>query len=136
MKILQFAFDSDEKNAYLPHNYTTSNCVVFTGTHDNDTTVGWFLSEKASQAAKERAVRYAHSDGKEIHWDFVRLALGSVASLALIPMQDILGFGTDCRMNLPSTSSGNWRWRCGSRHFTEGICQRLKDETLFYGRGP
>lgn len=137
MKILQFAFDSDEKNAYLPHNYESTNCVVYTGTHDNDTTVGWFFSETVAQRSKERALRYAHSEvGSPVHWDFLRMAYSSTAALALVPLQDALGFGSDCRMNTPSTSRGNWRWRCAERFLTEDLARRLRDEAGFYNRLP
>jgi 4-alpha-glucanotransferase len=136
MKILQFAFDSGAENSYLPHNFTTPNCVIYSGTHDNDTTLGWYFDSGVSQAGKDRAVRYANSNGDRIHWDFLRLAYGSVAELAVIPMQDVLGFGNDCRMNLPSSKNENWRWRCASRFFTVDISQALLDEVLFYNRHP
>ncbi len=137
MKVLQFAFDSDAANSYLPHNYTTPNCVVYTGTHDNDTTVGWFLSDKVGQESKSRALRYANSKvGAPIHWDFIRMAFASVAAVAIVPMQDVLGFGSDCRMNVPSTTEGNWLWRCAPQYFSEEISNRLQDETAFYGRTP
>ncbi|MEJ2689363.1 MAG: 4-alpha-glucanotransferase [Deltaproteobacteria bacterium] len=136
MKVLQFAFDSDESNAYLPHNYTTTNCLVYTGTHDNDTAVGWYLSPKVPESCKARLRRYANSDGRQINWDFIRLALSSVAAAAIIPMQDILGFGSDCRMNMPSTIKGNWRWRCAEQHLNDAIADRLFSETSFYGRLP
>lgn len=135
MKVLQFAFDSDATNSFLPHNYSTTNCVVYTGTHDNDTTVGWFLSGAVSQESKDRALRYANSHvGNPVHWDFIRMALASVAALAIVPMQDVLGFGSDCRMNIPSTTQNNWRWRCAPENFSREISARLKDETIFYGR--
>ena len=137
MKVLQFAFDSDQTNAYLPCNYATTNCVVYTGTHDNDTTVGWYFSDKAGQAAKERLMRYAHSrEGSPVHWDFIRLGMASVAAVLIIPLQDVLGFGSDCRMNLPSTSQGNWRWRVAPRFLTGPLAVRLRDETVFYNRDP
>ncbi len=135
MKILQFAFDSDENNPYLPHNYTTTNCVVFTGTHDNDTTLSWYLTPKVSAASKVNAMRYANSQGKgQVHWDFIRMAFSSIADIAIIPLQDVLGFGGDCRMNQPSTTQGNWRWRVAPRFLTEEIRGRLRSETLFYNR--
>lgn len=135
MKVLQFAFDSDAANSYLPHNFTTTNCVVYTGTHDNDTTLGWYLSPKVPPESKERALRYAGCPGnREIHWDFIRLAFSTVADLAIIPLQDILGFGSDCRMNMPSTTEGNWLWRCAPRFLTQELAQRLRDETFFYNR--
>ncbi|HID97214.1 MAG TPA: 4-alpha-glucanotransferase, partial [Thermodesulfobacteriaceae bacterium] len=134
MKILQFAFDSDENNLYLPFNFKTTNCVVYTGTHDNDTTLGWYLDDNVPERAKERARRCANSDGSRIHWDFIRMAFGSVAETAIIPMQDVLGFGNDCRMNHPSTTEGNWTWRCAPRFMSSEIVRRLRDETRFYNR--
>lgn len=135
MKVLQFAFDSDEKNAYLPHNYPTTNCVVYTGTHDNDTTVGWYFSDKAAQSSKDKAMRYAHSaPGSPIHWDFIRMAFASVAAVAMVPLQDVLGFGSDCRMNIPSTARGNWRWRVAPRFLTDEVRHRLRSEAGFYNR--
>ncbi|MFZ5759225.1 MAG: 4-alpha-glucanotransferase [Thermodesulfobacteriota bacterium] len=134
MKVLQFAFDSDQNNSYLPHTYTTTNCVVYTGTHDNDTTIGWYFDPMVSSAAKDRARRYANSDGQVIHRDFIRLAYSSVAALALIPLQDVLGFGSDCRMNRPSVADGNWLWRCAPRFLTSDVARYLADEALFYGR--
>jgi 4-alpha-glucanotransferase len=117
MRVLQFAFGDDPKAVdYRPHNYIP-NCAVYTGTHDNDTTVGWFQSEAgagttrtAEQVDRERelTLRYVQSDGHEIHWDMIRLAMASVARLAVFPMQDVLGLGTEARMNLPSTSRDNW----------------------------
>lgn len=134
MKILQFAFEPDEANIYLPHNYSTTNCVVYTGTHDNDTTVGWYFDGAVSAAAKDRARRYANSDGGVIHRDFIRMAYSSVANLAVVPLQDALGFGSDCRMNRPSVSEGNWAWRCASRFLTYDLARYLADEAVFYGR--
>lgn len=136
MKVLQFAFDSDEKNPYLPHNFKDPNCVVYTGTHDNSTTVGWYLDPKVSERSKARARRYANSDGSRIHWDFIRMAYSSVARLAIIPMQDCLGFGDDCRMNKPSTSKGNWRWRLAPEFITNTLKEALLDEARFYNRVP
>ncbi len=135
MKILQFAFDSDHNNNYLPHNYTTTNCVVFTGTHDNNTTLGWYLGNEMAPQAKTKVDRYLNirEDG-QIHWHFIRLAFSSIASVAIIPIQDVLGFGEDCRMNKPGTAEGNWRWRCAARFLNDDVCARLKSETEFYGR--
>ena len=134
MKVLQFAFDSDETNPYLPHNFEGPDFVVYTGTHDNSTTVGWYLDPEVSDRAKARARRYANSDGSRIHWDFIRMAYASVASLAVVPMQDALGFGDDCRMNRPSSSKGNWVWRVAARFLTQEIEQALSDEARFYNR--
>jgi 4-alpha-glucanotransferase len=135
MKILQFAFDSDADNLYLPHNFETSNCIVYTGTHDNDTTVGWYLDENVDQKSKDRLRRYANCDGTVIHKDAIRLAYSSVAQLAVVPIQDVLGFGTDCRMNTPSTSTGNWTWRCGPEFLRNDVAKYLRREIQFYGRG-
>jgi len=134
MKILQFAFGSDAANPFLPFNFPR-NCVVYTGTHDNDTTVGWFNS--ASEYEKERLQRYLgclSSDG--IHWDLIRLALSSVANQALIPLQDLLGLPTEARMNYPSKPEGNWEWRYPSDDLTSELRDRLKSLTELYGRAP
>lgn len=133
MKILHFAFDSDADNLYLPHNYLTANCVVFTGTHDNDTSLGWYLGE-CSEEIRARVRRYAHSDCQEVHWDLIRLALSSVAATAIIPLQDLMGFGGDCRMNLPGTVAGNWLWRFTARFLTPELADRMRNECEFYGR--
>jgi 4-alpha-glucanotransferase len=139
------AFGNDPKAPeYIPHSHI-KNCVVYTGTHDNDTTVGWFTSEPGSQTTqtteeilKERdyALKYCGTDGNEIHWDFIRLAMGSVAYIAIFPLQDVLGLGTEARMNLPSTSSGNWEWRFTEDMLTPAIKQRLKELTRIYERSP
>ncbi|MBE9191041.1 4-alpha-glucanotransferase [Gloeocapsopsis crepidinum LEGE 06123] len=132
MKILQFAFGSDAANPFLPFNFPR-NCVVYTGTHDNDTTVGWFNS--ASEYEKERLLRYLgciSSDG--IHWDLIRLALSSVANQALIPLQDLLGLATEARMNYPSKPEGNWEWRYSASDLTPELSDRLKSLTELCGR--
>lgn len=134
MKVLQFAFDSDEKNPYLPHNLTSDNSVIYTGTHDNDTTLGWFLGEQVSAATREKVKRYLHSDGTDISHDLIRLALASVARIAIFPMQDALNFGNDCRMNKPGTTAGNWQWRCAPRFINREVSEWLRDETVFYNR--
>ncbi|NPA95194.1 MAG: 4-alpha-glucanotransferase [Thermodesulfobacteria bacterium] len=136
MKVLMFAFDSDEKNLYLPHNYEHTNFYVYSGTHDNNTAVGWYLDPQVPEYAKARIRRYANSDGNRIHWDFLRLAYSSVARTAIMPMQDVLGFGSDCRMNTPATSKGNWRWRLAERFITQQIKEALFSEAKFYARIP
>jgi 4-alpha-glucanotransferase len=108
MRILQFAFAGDTTNTFLPHNYV-ANTVVYSGTHDNDTTIGWFAT--ATNREREFVKRYIGTDGKEIQWDFIRLALQSVADLAVFPLQDVLGLGTEARMNFPGKPLGNWAWR-------------------------
>ena len=142
MRILQFAFSSDTANQDLPHNYQR-NVVVYTGTHDNDTTVGWFNSvagqgstRSAAQIKKERefCMKYLKTDGKEIHWDLIRAVLASVAYTAIIPLQDLLGVGTEARMNLPNSTSGNWSWRFRAEALTSQHAIRLRELTDTYGR--
>lgn len=135
MKVLQFAFDGDEKNLYLPHNYTTTNSVVYTGTHDNNTALGWYLDSTTSEELRGVLRRYLNTDGREISHDLIRCAMGSVARLAIVPLQDVLGFGGDCRLNTPGTSQGNWRWRCAPRFLSNAAARWLRQETIFYNRG-
>jgi 4-alpha-glucanotransferase len=135
MKILQFAFDSDRGNGFLPYNYTDRNCIVYTGTHDNDTTVGWF--NERSPEAQANVVDYLGCVGNDgIHWAMIRLALSSVGNTAVLPFQDILGLGTDAKMNTPSQATGNWGWRCRGEAFNEELSGRLKYLTYVYGRAP
>ncbi len=132
MKILQFAFDSREESDYLPHNYE-HNCVVYTGTHDNDTTAGWY--EKLKRKDKSFARRYLQiRERKEIHWTFIRAALSSVADTAVIPMQDYLGLGGEARMNTPSTLGMNWKWRMNAGDCTDELAQRIRTMVKLYGR--
>lgn len=134
MKVLQFGFDFNEKNCHLPHNYDSTDGVVYTGTHDNNTTLGWFMDAGLDEGVRNQVRRYLGCDGRTISHDLVRLAFASVAGLAIIPLQDILGFGGDCRMNTPGTSEGNWRWRCAARFLTAEVAGWLRDETAFYNR--
>lgn len=135
MKILQFAFGSDPVNPYLPFNYYSRNCVVYTGTHDNDTTIGWFNT--ASDYEKQRLLLYLGCISPEgIHWDTIRLAFTSVANQAIIPLQDVLGLGSEARMNVPSKSEGNWEWRYQPEALTEELGDRLKTLTELCGRAP
>ncbi|MBI4677566.1 MAG: 4-alpha-glucanotransferase [Elusimicrobia bacterium] len=143
MRVLQFAFGSDSKNTHLPHNFTPDS-VVYTGTHDNDTAVGWFFGEEAEPAAKRRkeykeersfALRYMNSDGWEVHWDLIRLATASVARTAVFPVQDLLGLGDQARMNRPGKTEGNWAWRLEPGALTHAVGGRLADLALTYGRG-
>jgi 4-alpha-glucanotransferase len=131
MKILQFAFDSGEENDYLPHTFV-KNCIVYTGTHDNDTVTGWY--NKAKKEDREYVLDYMHSGGKEIHWDFVRLAFASVADLAIIPMQDLLGLGSEARMNLPGTTVNNWMWRMDHEQMSDELAKKMVHLTKLYGR--
>lgn len=136
MKVLQFAFDSREESDYLPHNYI-ANSVVYTGTHDNDTTLGWY--EKLPEADKEFCDRYLNLTGKkpeEIRWEFVRAAFSSVSNLAVIPMQDYLGLGSEARINTPSTLGDNWKWRMKKGAFTEELAAQIREMAVTYGRAP
>ena len=118
MKVLQFAFDSREESDYLPHNYER-NCVVYTGTHDNDTILGWYyvMSEEDREFSKEY-MGNAKSTDEELPWDFIRMSMESVANLAVTPMQEFLGLGTEARINYPSTLGNNWKWRLLPGQFT------------------
>ena len=108
MKILQFAFNADSTNSFLPHNYT-QNCVVYSGTHDNDTTFGWYQSSPAFE--QHRAREYTNGNGLEINWDFIRLGMLSVADQAIFPLQDFMNLDATHRMNIPGTVKNNWLWR-------------------------
>ncbi len=134
MKVLQFAFDTAEDNDYLPHNYP-ENCVVYTGTHDNDTTRGWFDSQ--AEWVKQNVRDYCGSRGDEwIVDDMIRLALRSRASVAVIPMQDYLELGSEGRINTPSTLGGNWCWRLDSAACTGELAGRMRDLARIYRRLP
>lgn len=132
MKILQFAFDSREESDYLPHNYT-ANSIVYTGTHDNDTTVGWF--EKLNRKDKAFAKKYLNiRSNKDAQWAFIRAALASVSDTCIIPIQDYLGLGTEARINIPSTLGTNWKWRMLPGQFTGELAAKMSDMTKLYGR--
>jgi len=133
MKILVFAFGDDARNPFLPHNYTP-NCVVYTGTHDNDTAAGWY--QNAPEATRDFARRYLARDGHDIAWDLIRAAWSSVAVFALAPMQDLLSLDNRARMNYPSRASGNWQWRMPAGALNEGLRARLAEHNRLYGRTP
>lgn len=135
MKVLQFAFDSREESDYLPHSYQT-NCVVYTGTHDNNTINGWYddLTEEDRQLSLDYMNNWA-TKREEIHWDFIRLALQSVARLAVIPVQDYLGLGKEARINVPSTLGGNWRWRLLPGEITSELTEKCRHMARLYHRG-
>lgn len=141
MQILQFAFSPDPgADSLKPYSFVP-NSVVYTGTHDNDTTCGWFAASSGStlddeqvNAERELMLRYIGTDGSEINWDLIRLALASVADMAIIPLQDLLGLGSEARMNKPARESGNWGWRFMAEQLTPVISQRLADLTETYGR--
>jgi 4-alpha-glucanotransferase len=132
LKVLQFAFAPDGSSIYLPHRYE-KNCVVYTGTHDNDTTIGWH----SELGAAERAFLDAYLDGvdeKRVHWQLIRLAMGSVADVCVIPMQDVLGLPSSARMNRPQTAQGNWQWRLLPGQFDDTTVQELANVTRLFGR--
>lgn len=131
MRVLQFAFGASAHNQHLPHEYTHDS-VVYTGTHDNDTTLGWFKSCAAGERAF--ALRYAASDGRAFNWDLLRLAWASVADTAIAPLQDVLGLGSEARMNLPGRASGNWVWRCTEEQLSPALSARLAQVTSTYAR--
>lgn len=131
MRVLQFAFGGDARNRYLPHWYT-HDTAVYTGTHDNDTACGWFSACGAHE--REFALRYMHSDGHAINWDLMRLALASVADTAIIPLQDVLGLGSEARMNTPGRLEDNWAWRCTASQLTGDASKRLAALTTTFGR--
>jgi 4-alpha-glucanotransferase len=145
MRILQFAFSSDPSaDYYKPHSYI-ENCVAYTGTHDNNTLMGWLREDdnivrqklKDPHEEKKRAFRYIgcrSARKKNIHWDFIRALMMSSARMVIIPMQDLLGLGEEARMNYPSTSEGNWEWRISAKQFTQVLRKKILDLTEIYGR--
>ena len=133
MKVLQFAFGDTPANPYLPHNFTR-NCAVYTGTHDNDTTLGWHHS--LNNDVLHNVHSYMGTDGHDIAWDLIRLALGSVADTAIIPLQDLLSLDSRARMNTPGKAEGNWSWRVHPHQVTDGLGDRLREETRRFNRLP
>jgi len=135
MKVLQFAFSEDlPTNANAPHNHIR-NAVVYTGTHDNNTTRGWFRIELDARG-KERLFGYLGRkvEASEVHWELIRLAMMSVCETAITPMQDVLGLGEEARMNLPAVARGNWEWRLHPDLLTTGLAQKLAGMTRLCGR--
>ena len=133
MKILHFAFGGDAGNPYLPFN-VERNCVIYTGTHDNNTTVGWF-QDNANDYEKARLYQYLGApSGQGVAWDLIRLAYSSVANQAIVPLQDVLGLGSDARMNTPSVAEGNWSWRYRQEALTGEYSERLRDLVNLFGR--
>lgn len=136
MRVLQFAFDSDEPNEYLPHRYPRHS-VVYTGTHDNDTTASWVQARGPIGAARRaRLQRYLGGLGPEPWWDMVRLALASVSDTAIFPLQDLLGLGNRGRMNVPGTRRGNWDWRFGAEQLSSSVAERMAGLCETYERLP
>jgi 4-alpha-glucanotransferase len=135
MKVLQFAFGGGTDNFYLPHNYRDPNCVVYTGTHDNDTTRGWF--ESASDDERDFVQRYigcGDLDASNVAWAMMRLAYMSIANTAIVPLQDVLDLGSAARMNTPGLPESNWAWRVCPDQLDPARADRLADLTDLYGR--
>ena len=131
MKIIQFGFDSTEGSPYIPHLFPI-NCVAYTGTHDNDTIVGWY--EKAKSQDKDYVKEYLNTDAKDIAWDLIRLTLASTAIMVVIPLQDILSLGSEARMNIPGIACGNWQWRYKKDQLNGDVKQKLTRLTGIYKR--
>ncbi len=145
VRVVQFGFsDESGQSEHLPHNYPT-DCVAYTGTHDNDTAIGWFTdkgkgattrSKRTVEKERKLAMTYLGSDGKAFHWDMIRAAMMSQASMTIVPLQDILGLGPDARMNRPARPRGNWDWRVREAELTDEIQSQLGLLTRIYGRAP
>lgn len=131
MKVLQFAFDPKGDSEYLPHNYE-KNVVVYTGTHDNDTIKGWFNS--LSKEEREFCKSYTGMKDENDNWKFIKLAISSVANIAILQMQDLLNLGEEARINIPSTLGTNWRWRMSKRDLTDELAEKLKELNKLYRR--
>ena len=132
MKILQFGFDGTGESTFLPHQLSTRNCICYTGTHDNDTTCGWY--EHTSEQNKDKVLRYMNTDASSVSWDFIRTCLGTIAKYAIFPVQDLLKLGSEHRMNTPGTATGNWEFRYRSGLLDEGMAKGLKQMTELFGR--
>lgn len=131
MRVLQFAFDDPKDNIMMPHNHI-ENCVCYTGTHDNDTSKGWYCN--ASRESQKKAREYMNTGAADISWAFIRTALSSVAKYAIIPLQDIMSLGSEGRMNLPGQAGGNWSWRYTSKQLDKDWQEYLKSLTKLYNR--
>lgn len=131
MRVLQFAFGGDAGNPHLPHNYTR-DLVVYTGTHDNDTTLGWYAS--CDEALQHKVRVYTGTDGHEINWTLIRLAMNSVADTAIFPLQDVLGLGSEARLNRPGQPYGNWAWRYRHEALTDDLANTLRQMAIAAGR--
>jgi 4-alpha-glucanotransferase len=131
MKIIQFAFDRPS-NDYLPHNFDSRNYIAYTGTHDNDTSIGWYKS--TDEKTRDYMRRYLNVSGNDVNWDLIRLTISSIADYAILPMQDILGLDGDARMNTPGVSSGNWQFRYTSEQVKEDYAKHLEYLCELYNR--
>lgn len=132
MKVLQFAFNDMGESSFLPHQFTQPNCVCYTGTHDNDTTCGWF--KEVDKDCKKKVLDYMVTTEEDINMAFIRTALSTIAAYAIFPLQDVLAIGTDGRMNTPGKASGNWSWRFKKGALTEDMAKELKRLSRLYGR--
>ncbi len=131
MRIIQFAFHGDPTEPFLPHNHV-ENCVVYTGTHDNDTSLGWY--RRVPEEERDFFRRYLNRDGSQVSWDFIRAAWGSVAVFALAPLQDFLELGNEARMNYPGNPGGNWAWRMPQGCLTDHLGERIREINFLYAR--
>lgn len=134
MKIVQFAFDGDRRNLYLPYNLP-ENCIMYTGTHDNDTLMGWY--DTLSDETKDLTRRYLnnwYSEGPEVAWEFIRMAQASVAKLCVVPMQDYLSLGSEARINTPATLGDNFKWRLEKGQLDTYLMKAIRDMVDVYGR--
>ena len=132
MAVLQFAFGGEATNPFLPHLHLPHQ-VVYSGTHDNNTTIGWW---QASPGVQDHVRRYFGIDGTDVAWDLIRAALASVAHTAIVPMQDVLALGSEARMNVPGVTEGNWNWRLRPDQMAPATAARLRDLAGLYGRLP
>ncbi len=132
MRVLQFAFDDSGESTFLPHQLNTRNCLCYTGTHDNNTSAGWYTD--TSEKNRDKVRRYMNCDGSSIGWDFIRTCLGTIAKYAIFPVQDLLNQGSDYRMNIPGSPTGNWNYRFRSGLLNDGMAESLKLMTQLYGR--
>ena len=132
MKVLQFGFEAWPQDIFYPHNFKSTNCICYTGTHDNNTTLGWYNDVK--EEARDRVRRYLNCDGANVSWDFIRLAMSSIAQYAIYPMQDVLRLGAEARMNVPGVLGANWAWRFEEKDIQEWHAVELKKMTQLFNR--
>ena len=132
MKVLQFGFDGLGESSFLPHQLDTRNCICYTGTHDNDTTLGWY--QHTAHQNQDKVRRYMNTDASSISWDFIRVCLGTIARYAIFPVQDLLNQGSEHRMNTPGTAVGNWEYRFRAGLLNEGMAKGLRQMTELFGR--
>ena len=131
MKVLQFAFENPNENNFLPHNHIR-NCICYTGTHDNDTTLGWY--KNCFEASRDKLRRYFSTDASDICWVMIRACFGSVANMAIVPMQDVLELDSWARLNKPGIGEGNWSWRYKQEAITPHLEKRLFETAKMFGR--